>query len=684
MVKKKDIERARKARKKQLEKVTKLWKDIEIPKISRSFTTSHYKSFLKDIRKKPVTRYEKACAFSEKIFPISPNEKMKKEIAGHLDRAFINATPKGVLSLTMILTILTGIFSSFLIIMGAGFTFGILLLFLTGGVLWYFYSYPKTRARVTTLKMSADSIIAILYMVIYMRSSPNLEGALRFASENLEGPLAWDFKKLLWDIEVGKYTSADEALATYSFKWRDENKPFSEALQLLRGSSVHESRRKLLFDEIISNMLTGTKNRAKRYVTTLRMPIMMINALGVLLPIMGLILFPVVLIFISDVVKPISMIIGYNVVLPALLFFFIDYILQKKPPTFSEPDISNARGIPPMGKFVMFKRTLPVLPFALLCGMPIALYGLYGLLTVTGDATINYSFILLTGTVISIIAYCILDTFQKTKIRKDIERIEEEFNVALFQLGNAMSGGVPIEIALDIATKKMKNLEISKMFEIASLNMKKFGYTFEQAFFDEEVGVIWQYPSKLIESVMRTVIESSKKGITSTGESMLVISNYLKNIKELKEEVSNVLGETISSIKFVAMFLSPIISGVTVTMAIIILKILTSLGSSLENIMGASSGVGSAQGLMMVPWVMGGAPAISPSLFQLIVGIYMVQISIILAIFLNRIEYGDDAIGIRQTIWVFLLIAIVIYLISWSVTNSMFGTSITSLLTPVT
>jgi hypothetical protein len=76
-------------------------------------------------------------------------------------------------------------------------------------------------------------------------------------------------------------------------------------------------------------------------------------------------------------------------------------------------------------------------------------------------------------------------------------------------LGNTLSGGTPIEIAIDRARDNLKNLKIAEMFEIISLNMKKFGYTFEQAIFDKDVGAIWYYPSKLIHSIMQTIVQSA-------------------------------------------------------------------------------------------------------------------------------------------------------------------------------
>jgi hypothetical protein len=165
---------------------------------------------------------------------------------------------------------------------------------------------------------------------------------------------------------------------------------------------------------------------------------------------------------------------------------------------------------------------------------------------------------------------------------------------------------------------------------------------------------------------------------------MVVISRYLKGVHEVKEEIEDILGETTTSMKFLAMFLSPMVSGVTVTLAVIILRILESLGSAMKNIMGsAGGGMNVAQSMLLIPWAMGGTMPITPSGFQLIVGIYMIETAVLLSVFLNGIKYGEDPVGMRQNMWNILLIGIILYIISWVVTYSMFGTAIEGLLTPV-
>jgi hypothetical protein len=336
-----------------------------------------------------------------------------------------------------------------------------------------------------------------------------------------------------------------------------------------------------------------------------------------------------------------------------------------------------------MGKFSLTGKFIPILPLALITTIPFVLIGWLGLASEDAYFSVNFSLLIVFGLALTIISYTFLDSYQKIKVRKDIERIEDEFATALFQLGNAISGGAPLESAIDKAKANLKEMKIADMFDIISLNMKKFGYTFEEAMFNKEVGALWYYPSKLIHSIMQIVIQSAKKNIRSAASSMIVISRYLKGVHEVKEEIDDILGETTSSMQFLAMFLTPMVAGVTVTLAVVILQILQKLGAAMQGIMASAGNFNTYQTFFLVPWAMGGTLPITPAAFQIIVGIYMIETGVLLAVFLNGISYGEDPVGMRQAIWTTLLFAILIYIISWFVTYSMFGGMITSILEPV-
>ena len=691
---KKILEAEKKAaaeRRKELEKIIARPRAF-IPRGTKLKTIPQdYREFLQDVKNKPLSKYERACSFAEKL-NLRPSKDSYAQVDENIKTAYMSASPTGVLSLAFIVFILGVLLSavSFFLNLGAG--FALTIIFITAVAAYITYDFPAIRGRTVLGKMQSDSILAILYMIIYMRSSPNLEGSLRFASENLSGPLAWDLKKLMWEIEIGTYRSASEAMEAYVDKWKNKSPEFAEALNLLRGSAVNPERREKLFSETIDLILNGTREHAKHYVSELRMPVMLIHAMGVILPVMGLILFPIVMIFMQNAVKPIFLFVGYDIILPVVLWLIIDYILRGKPTTFSQPDISLVKGLPPLGKYSLGEKLIPILPFALIITFLIAgsgLYLLYGPAPAGAcssmESKANASLLVIAGLAFGIYSYCKLDSSQKIKIRSDVDRIESEFSVALFQLGNEISSGAPIEIAVERASENLKGMKIRDLFVISSGNMRRFGYTFEQALYDRESGAIWYYPSRLIRSLMSAIIQSSKKGVALASDAMMTASKYLKGIHDTKEDVDEILGETTTSMRFLGTFLTPLVAGVTITMAVVILQILTVMGSQLQALSQSGQpgqGLTGVQSTLTLPWAGGGGSPIGAGEFQLIVGIYMIETVLLLSLFVNRIEYGDDAIGLRATISSSILIAVFIYAASWLVTYSLFGTPIRDLLTP--
>jgi len=684
------MDKSRDERRKKLEEIVRST-EISLPTAKKmSKYSTAYENFLDEVHHKPKTLFEKTCAATERLPTISLGQKTEMSLGEDINTSYMNVTIKGVKNLSMYSFFALFFVSLFVIGVLADLLFGFLVLMFAVGLSINVLTYPGKRAETLVVRMSSDTILAVLYMVIYMKTSPNLEGALKFAADNLDGELSWDLKKLLWDLQVGVYPNADAAVAKYAVKWKDKNSEFSEALNLLRGSAVGKARRNELFDEIIKVILDGTVDRTKKYVSNLQTPVMIIHAMGVLLPVMGLVLFPIIIIFMSDTVKPIFLFLGYDVFLPIALWYFITKTLSNKPPTFSQPDVSLVRGLPKLGETKLWDRVVPVILPSIGVVVLTLLVGLLMAPSILSDSpdpsqSMTFSVFIIMAASFGIASYCWFDSKDKIGIRNDIEKIEDEFSVALFQLGNQISSGKPIETSMDGAAENLTGMKIATMFNDASGNIKRFGFTFDQALFDKKVGAVWKYPSKLVRSIMKVVSDSSKKGMKAASSTMMTISRYLKGMHDVKGDVRESLGETTSSMSFLATFLAPMISGLTVTMAIIILQILTKLGEQISTIVVDQGGAGMSGmqfGFMFGAGMNGGALPLGPVEFQMIVGIYMLETVIILAAFMNKIEYGDDAIGLRQGIARTLMIGVIVYVISWYFTGMIFGDPISRLLTP--
>lgn len=615
----------------------------------------------------PRTLYEKAARSAGKLLNVQPDEKTRMKLQDAIEFSHLRITPGNVLAFTLLFFLFTLLPIVVLtLIKLIPFGIGILAILLIMFFAYYLYTFPLHLKKRYEVAAGGEIVTMILYMVMYMRESANLEGAVRFASENVTGELGYELKKLLWDVEVGNYLSMEEALKDYTNKWK-ENRPFVEAVELMVTSMKQGADRRLsLLDEAVSIVLQGNREQARHFNQQLKMPVMVVHALGVVLPVMGLVLFPIVAIFLQ--VDVMALFIGYDVILPIILFFVITHILEIRPPTFSRIDISDSPDVPKEGRFRVGKKEIIAWPVALLAGFLVLAFGVFLFLLETRAAAtvegILPAMLITFGIALGLGLYYILLSKQRLRVREETRRVEQEFAEALFQLGNQVSGGVPIELSMQHAMDRIKNLRIRDLFQKALNNMHSMGMTFRQAFFDEQYGAIRYYPSKLIKSIMRTVVESTRKGVATAGVAMLSVSRYLKNLHETQEEVSESLSDTLNALRFQAYILSPLISGVIVTLAIIIIRILEQLGENIKSI--PSGGP--------LPFIGNfGQISVSPLQFILIVGIYLIETSLLLAMFINAIENGEDKIGFRHAAGNALVIGFVVFAIITFITLAIFS-----------
>ncbi len=653
------------------------------------FYTEEYYRFLKDIKKYPQTIYEKLCWKAKKLLHVKPDAKTEAKLKADIETAYMNITPEGVLALSLVIFLVGAFFTAFVLLLTRDVLFTLFFFLIFSGFAWYSFKYPEIKSREVQVKMSSDVVIAILYMVISMRIAPNLERAFKFAAENLSGPLSWDLKRFLWNLEVGKYPSFHLAFEAYVAKWKDKNEEFVEALQLLKAASGERRERMLsLLDEAVEVILYGTRERMHVYSRKLRMPVMLIYSMGILLPIIGLVMFPIFSIFMSDLVKPLFLFLLYDVALPVVLLGVISNLLRTRPVTFSQPDVSMVKGLPRLGKFKLFGREISVLPFSVLSGLFFVIPGAINVsktqLTSVESIYLQllYSFFITFGVALAIVVYCFLDAFQKIRVRKKIEKIEEEFGEALYQIGNQIAGGRPLEVALSRAVADMKNLEISDLFKEIIDKMKYLGVTLEQAIFDKSFGALRKYPSRLIASVLKVLVKSMQKSYTLAALTALTLARYMKGVKNTKEEIMDMLSETITSMNFLANFLAPLIAGIIVTLGTVIIQIIFRLQEKLSSLMSSST---IPTNIPFIFWGFMGkthALPITPAAFQLIVGLYVVEVSVVISYFINRLEYGEDAIGLRNTIYKTVFVAVTVYAFAWWISYAIFSPMLRNILTP--
>jgi hypothetical protein len=649
--------------------------EIEKPRISAEYA----EFLLAEIRaRKPRGIYEKLCKFAEKL-NLSPPKRFAEKLNYDVLYSGLNVTPKGVFSASLLLLFIFSSLCFFFSFLVAEIALFAVLETLSIFLFWYIFTYPSYRAEVTRIQASNETIKLILYMVIYLTSNPSFEGAVHFAVQHSKGPISDDLRKAFWDLEAGKYATIEEALGFYSQKWTWWNEEFVRSLNLLHTvlAEPTESGRGEILKKALDYILVTTHRKMKSYVEEISGPIQILHALGLLLPALGIVMFPMIAIFLQNAISIPQLIISYIVLLPILNLFLVNRLLRKRPGAFMAPDVSKHPDLPPPNFFAIrigkIKLLLPIFLLSLLVGIIIMLYGAYHFLnlsiTITSlppdmvkkvvlqEAGINIkNFLVVTSFVGGLATFFILNYYlrsvQRIRIRNEIKEVERDFTTCMFSLGNFFSQGYPIEFGIGKTIDEYKRLGMEKRPTYGFLvrlydAIKNFGASFKSALFGEGFMLIRRYHSALIEDVMKVLADASEKGSYFLGIIAKTLSNYLESIYAIEDRIRELLAETRNSIKTQASFVIPMINGIIMALSAFIvnmLRILSEMIGRIQQMFGIS--LGSMVGKDILTILIGNYENMVPStLLQAVIGIYTVEAITIFSILLSGIESGIDPVA---------------------------------------
>ena len=652
--------------------------EVQATMSSSSLYSREYQIFRKELLPARLTAYEKVCNFCAKILKLKVKPESAAKTQELLNTCHLQTTPTGVLAASIILPvafIFIGVVLSLLLLNS---TFFAAFCFIIGvSAIFVLQKVPGYLANTWRMKASNQMVLCIFYVVTYMRHTSNLELAIEFASEHLSPPLSLDLRKVIWDVESGKYESIKDSMESYLESWRSYNKEFIESFHLVEGSlyETSEDRRLSLLDKALDVMLDETYEKMLHYAQNLKGPITMLHMLGVILPILGLVILPLVVSFMSGVAWY-HLAALYNITLPLIVYFLGKNILAKRPTGYGDTDIAETN--PNLKKYrnVVFKiagvefRIHPAF-ISVVFGIVLLLIALSPLIihafnplydmefsnfkllgykdsTTTAGLIIGpfglgaslLSLFFPIALALSIGLYYRLRSQNVIKIRNEAKKLEDEFSSALFQLGNRLGDGLPAEIAIQKVANVMEDTTSGHFFKLVALNISKLGMSVQEAIFNPRSGALISYPSAVIQSSMKVLIESVKKGPKIAAHALLNVSRYIKEIHKVNERLKDLMADIISDMKSQIAFLTPAISGIVVGITSMITFILGSLSKNISNI-------GLEQGGQLGALANFFGDGIPVYYFQAVVGIYVFQIVYILTVLSNGIENGADKLQER-------------------------------------
>lgn len=602
---------------------------------------------------------------------------------------------------------------------------------------YWVLSYPDFRSTVVRIKSSDEALRVILYMAMQLEMNPNLSQSVKSAAGHTDGYLSKDLAKVMWETETKQKTVQNirQSISNRIDLWRKWSPSFVKSLEYLIDSlSRNGDDRRRMIQKGQEKIIGDMENQMDQYARNLTSPIRVLNMAGIMLPLMGLIMFPLISVFLGGDkvgVGGISVYMGfvYLIILPMFLYFLVKRLISKRPGAYSHPSLEHVDNLPPKDKVrITFSGTtydIPVVPLAITVGLLVALPGLiyyFNLLNtiisfetgieLTGGGVqtpdqwkefINSQYdvenavpnvvqamSLFWGINAGLVTYFLGRSYGRQKIRTKIEKIEEDIEIGLTELENALSKGMPIERAMYTVTEKFDEIgesdkPLEEFFEKILDNMEQKGFPFQRAVFDDNEGAIQNYPSNILRNAMNMLADSSAKGPNIAAENLRRVNEYIKNQKKVEETIRRLLDETVSQMQIQAKFIAPVITGAAGAMSLLIVQTLYIIAERLRELQESlmvgqqNQSGGFADQIALIKNL---DSALPPTLILLIVSLYLVEVSLILAYFMNGIENGFDEISrdmqISKTLiystTVFSLIVIISALVIMPLVPGVIGT----------
>ena len=647
----------------------------------------------------------------------------------------------GILFLGFFITAIAGGFLYFFVFQGAieqtlFFALGFMLFatILSG---YYYLNYPKMAADKEKLLALAYVPEIVNYFTMSLRLTPNLEKAVEFAANHGQGKIAEELKKIVWDVQLGRYESVEEALDELAYKWGPYNDDFKQALMLVRASILEadSKKREDMLLKANSDVLEGAREKMDLYARGLQQPTVYLYYFGILLPLLLAILLPIAGAFANiSFAKAEYLFVAYNILLPVLVFVFGSSILGSRPPTYVPPDVPTdhpglpRRGNIRVGTVLLPAKTMGLLLFLLLMYTGIATdqgWTQNALNGILGNAQPGTE-IIIPGTLGSVPDY--LDPLSRQEAIAAIphityfdehslalgpivligkgafygqftifailfgfsawislwllgeywerKKVQDEIRGMEVEFQDALYVLASIEEALRSAVHFLPRSKVARtVFRRILENITLLGMTLDAAIFDKTFGVLKNLPSRTIASGLQFITDAVQLGVNVAAKSLISLSIQLRNAQKTDESLRRLLSDVTTMLKTMSVFVAPIVLGVVSAMQRIITNSLSSQASSQSTLPQlADSGVSGFSGLGSV---FRGSDALKnsadPATFVLVMGLYVVEVVALLTYFNSQIEDTNNNLHTYVSIAFSLPVAVFIYCLVVFLSSSMLG-----------
>jgi len=512
--------------------------------------------------------------------------------------------------------------------------------------------YPKTYARYIQIHSLGDIPEILSYLVMYLKLVPNLENSVKFAAAESSTTLASDLRKLIWDMEIRLYHGVNDAIIHFAIRWGRWSDYFKRSLHLIRSSIQErdEASRIITLDRALDVSLEGTKETMNQFANRLHQPTVILYSIGIMIPLSLVAMLPAAgLVGMRITIAQVFLI--YDLLLPLFIFLYTRKILLSRPAAFHPSTIPLDH--PDLHKINKRRRFLVAFASGIGIAIPGFIFLLIPLIAPLDVSNVLIYFIVssqglnsffpvtlffIWGAATTVSLYCLSVYRPYKKVRDEIKQMEKEFSDALYILGKRISEEKSPEDSFAYAAQTMQGTKIAEVFSQTSYNLTARHTNFYDALYSIEYGSLHHVYSDRIKSILRLFVEGTKKSQRAVSASLIRIADHLKQLQEVEKKITDMLYELTSTLRSTVSVFAPLIAGVTLSITTLISTILLSIQEkqSPDNIIGMPATFSAAAGSFMTE-------NIRPEYFVLVIGVYLIELVILLTRFINGLDEGDDA-----------------------------------------
>ncbi|MEM1782731.1 MAG: hypothetical protein QW483_02515, partial [Nanopusillaceae archaeon] len=559
----------------------------------------------------------------------------------------------------------------------------------------YLLIFPFLHKKIIKMIVISESIWVLSYIIINLRNNPNLENAILFVATNLNGYLPSEFFELIYDLETKRFSSLDEAISFYSKRWKEWFPDFaylmSVILNIKRMSNpvkIHE-----LLDKIQDWYFKIANIRIKSYSSYLKGKVVLISMFLILLPLIGLILIPIIAVFIPESLKFIILFYLYDVLLPIISLLVVSQIISEMPysiSVFYKEEIEKQKS---NFNFLNKLQNLFIIFLAIFFSVPSIIhfleliYNIYVYhrypdamyILVKQETSIQrminiYSIVF--GLGISLGLYFYLKSYKKVNIIKKLERIESELPMLVNMIENSTYSGLTFEKSLLSIAENYRVVNpsgyLSEFIEKILNNIYRLRVNIRDAVFNPNYGAIKYFPSILLREVFNLIISASEKSLSALELVSRKVYKYLTEIVSLKEELNLSLTDPIMTLKMVCYVLVPIFGGLIISSHKLFINVIIFVGQVIKELTPVSGMYNFwdlyLQELFRINNLL------PPTIFVIPIGIFLIEILFISAYFISGLTFGFNKIVRDYEIGKLLILGTImmslIYIISLFIVES--------------